>query len=137
MLNVTKVSADRINIELSGAIDADEMSTVLDHLLRKSEGVSNGKMLYTISDFAMPTLSALVVELYRMPELLGLLGKFKKCAVLCDTAWVRTAAEFEGAVFRSLDIKSFTLSDTEAAETWLNGRQESAEQEEEEENFPV
>ena len=97
----------------------------------------NRAVIYTISDFAMPTLSALVVELYRMPELLGLLGKFKKCAVLCDTAWVRTAAEFEGAVFRSLDIKSFSLSDTEAAETWLNGRQESAEQEEEDANFPV
>lgn len=129
MLNVSKISANRVDIELSGTLDASEMRTALDHLIRESEGVSNGKMLYTISDFAMPTLGAMAVEVYRMPKLFGLLGKFEKCAVLCDTSWIRTAAEIEGAVFRFLDIKSFTLGESQAAEAWLDGQ--------EEENFPV
>ena len=102
---------------------------------QESGGISNGRILYTISDFEMPTLGAMAVELYRMPKLLGLIGKFDKCAVLCDTAWIRTAAEIEGAVIPSLAIKSFGLKDIEAAEAWLD--EVSDGEEDEFENFPV
>lgn len=133
MLNVSKLSANRLDIELSGALDADAMRSALDNLVEKSEGVTDGRMLYRISDFEMPTLGAMAVELYQMPKLLGLIGKFKKCAVISDAAWIRTAAEIEGAVFRSLEIKSFALADTEAAEAWLDGRV----RDDDDENFPV
>jgi hypothetical protein len=133
MLNVSKISANRLDIELSGALDADAMRSALDNLVEKSEGVTDGKMLYRISDFEMPTLGAMAVELYQMPKLLGLIGKFEKCAVISDVAWIRTAAEIEGAVFRSLEIKSFALADTEAAEAWLDGRV----RDDDDENFPV
>jgi hypothetical protein len=133
MLNVSKISANRLDIELSGALDADAMRSALDNLVEKSEGVTEGKMLYRISDFEMPTLGAMAVELYQMPKLLGLIGKFEKCAVISDVAWIRTAAEIEGAVFRSLEIKSFALADTEAAEAWLDGRV----RDDDDENFPV
>ncbi|MEH6521923.1 STAS/SEC14 domain-containing protein [Sulfitobacter sp.] len=133
MLNVSKISANRLDIELSGALDADAMRSALDSLVEKSEGVTDGKMLYRISDFEMPTLGAMAVELYQMPKLLGLIGKFEKCAVISDVAWIRTAAEIEGAVFRSLEIKSFALADTEAAEAWLDGRV----RDDDDENFPV
>ncbi len=134
MLNVSKVAANRVDIELSGTLDADAMRSALDHLVEKSEGVTHGKMLYKISDFEMPTLGAMAVELYRMPKLFGLIGKFDKCAVLSDVAWIRNAAEIEGVVFRSLEIKSFALTDTEAAEAWLDGR---VDDDDEYENFPV
>ncbi len=134
MLNVSKVAANRVVIELSGTLDADAMRSALDHLVEKSEGVTHGKMLYKISDFEMPTLGAMAVELYRMPKLFGLIGKFDKCAVLSDAAWIRNAAEIEGVVFRSLEIKSFALTDTEAAEAWLDGR---VDDDDEYENFPV
>ena len=86
MLNVSKPKANRLNVALSGALDSDEMRTALDAFSQESDGISNGRILYTISDFEMPTLGAMAVELYRMPKLLGLIGKFDKCAVLCDTA---------------------------------------------------
>ena len=136
MLNVSKLPANRVDIELSGALDADAMRSALDHLIEESEGVSHGKMLYRISDFEMPTLGAMAVELYRMPKLFSLIGKFEKCAVISDAAWIRTAAEIEGAVFRSIEIKSFALADTEAAEAWLDGRVEQ-DDDDEYENFPV
>ncbi len=137
MLNVTKQSANRLDIELSGALDAEAMQAALDHLIEKSEGISHGKMLYRISDFEMPTLGAMAVEFYRMPKLLGLISKFDKCAVISDTAWIRTAAEIEGAVIPSLAIKSFELSESNAAEAWLGGGGEEDSGEDEEENFPV
>ena len=134
MLSITKPSATRINIELSGALDANEMKSALDLLVTHSEGVSNGKILYTISDFEMPTLGAMAAEFYKLPKLFGLIGKFDKCAVLCDTPWIRTAAQIEGAIIPSLAIKSFSLDDIKAAEDWLGN---DPDDEDDFENFPV
>ncbi|SEK53957.1 STAS/SEC14 domain-containing protein [Pacificibacter marinus] len=119
MLNVTKPNSDRVEIELSGHLDADGMRLGLDRLIEVSENVRHGQMLYTISDFSMPTLGAFGVEVGRLPKLFGLLGKFDKCAVICDTAWLRKAAMVEGALFPGLDIKSFEPSETAQAEAWL------------------
>jgi hypothetical protein len=119
MLNVKKQSPNRVDIELSGTLDAIDMRVGLDELIKASEDVSNGRMLYRISDFSFPTLGAIGVEMGRLPSLFGLLGKYDKCAVLCDTSWLRTAAEIEGALFPGIDIKSFELGEDEAAVTWL------------------
>lgn len=120
MFRITKQSPNRIDIELNGSLDAETMRTALDDLLMKSEGVSNGLMLYTITDFALPTLGAIGVEFAKLPKLFGLLGKFDRCAVLCDAGWIRKAAEVEGALFPGIDIKSFELGEVAAAEDWLN-----------------
>ena len=136
MLNVSKPSANRLDIELSGALDTEAMRLALDDLIHQSEGITNGRILYKIVDFEMPTLGAMAVEFQKMPELFSLIGKFDKCAVLSDTAWIRTAAEIEGAVIPSLKIKSFPLSARKAAEDWLDDSF-GDDGEEEEENFPV
>ena len=119
MLTVTKPAPNRIDIELKGALDADTMATALDDLISKSEDVTNGRMLYTIPEFSLPTLGAIAVELRRVPKLFGLLEKFDRCAVLTDASWIRTAAEIEGALFPGIEIKSFELDETDAAERWL------------------
>ncbi len=119
MLTISKPSPDRVDIELSGTLDAEGMRTALEDLIAKSEDVANGKMLYKIPEFAMPTLGALGVELQFLPKLFGLLGKFDRCAVLSDASWIRTAAEIEGALFPGITIKSFELDQGEAAEAWL------------------
>lgn len=135
MLKITKQSSNRLDIEASGVLSADAMREGLDALIEKSEGITNGKMLYTIPDFEIPTLGALAVEFQHMPKLFQLIGNFDKCAVLSDTTWVRAAAEIEGAVIPGLEIKSFALSASEYAEKWLSDKYAS--QDSEEENFPV
>ncbi len=120
MLTVTKPSTNRVDIELGGKLDADSMRVALDDLIDKSEDVRNGLMLYTISDFSLPTLGAIGVEMTRLPKLFGLLAKFDKCAVLSDSGWLRKAAVVEGALFPGIDIKSFELHERDAAEQWLN-----------------
>jgi hypothetical protein len=119
MLKITKPSANRVDIELSGTLDAETMRVALDDLIAKSEGIAKGRMLYTVTDFSLPTLGALGVELQRLPKLFALLGKFERCAVLSDAAWLRTAAEIEGAVIPGIAIKSFELDEAAAAEAWL------------------
>lgn len=137
MLNVSKPRPNRLTIELSGALDAEEMKSALDHLIEQSKDISNGRMLYTITDFEIPTLGAMAAEFQRMPKLFRLIENFEKCAVLSDTAWIRTAAEFEGAVLPSLKIKSFTLDEVEAAEAWLEDRDQEEGLEDDDYNFPV
>lgn len=121
MLKITKPSSNRVDLELSGPLDSASMSKGLDELLEKSEDISNGLMLYTITDFSMPSLGAIGVELQRLPKLFGLLGKFDRCAFICDESWLRTAAEIEGKLFPGIDIKSFQSNEADQAEKWLAG----------------
>jgi hypothetical protein len=133
MLTISKPSANRVDIALSGTLDADEMRTALDQLIEASNGITQGQLLYTIGDFEMPTLGAMAVELSKMPQLFRLAAAFDRCAVLCDTGWIRTAAEIEGAIIPTLTIKSFTLADAKAAQSWLEGIDDDHDFE----NFPV
>lgn len=119
MLTLTKPGPNRVDIEFSGCLDADAMREGLDKLLELSEDVSQGTMLYRISNFEIPTAGAIGVELARLPKLFGLLGKFDRCAVLSDTSWLRTAAEVEGALIPGISIKAFPFDAEDEAEAWL------------------
>lgn len=119
MLKITKPAANRVDLELNGPLDSESMASGLDDLIEKSEDVKHGRMLYTITDFSMPSIGAIGVEMQRLPKLFGLLGKFDKCAVICDETWLRTAAEIEGKLFPGIDIKSFQTNELEEAEKWL------------------
>ncbi|MCI5111637.1 MAG: STAS/SEC14 domain-containing protein [Marivita sp.] len=119
MLTITKPEPNRVDIDLSGKISSEEMAQGLDDLLEMSQDVNKGTMLYTITSFAFPDLGAIAVEMARLPKLFGLLGRFDRCAVLSDAAWLRTAAEVEGAFIPGFDIKAFDLGEREAAEAWL------------------
>ncbi|WP_299671858.1 STAS/SEC14 domain-containing protein [uncultured Roseobacter sp.] len=119
MFKISKPSENRLDIELSGGLDADEMREALESLTVASQDMAGGKMLYRIYDFEMPTFGALAVEFQQLPKLFGVIGRFGRCAVLCDASWIRTAAEIEGALIPFLEIKSFPLAEAEAAEAWL------------------
>ena len=121
MLTITKPAPDRLDLSLEGQIDKDAMNEGLSALIEGSEGIENGKMLYTITGLTMPTPAALAVEFSYLPKLFSLIGRFRRCAVLSDIAWIRTAAEFEGVLLPGLTIKAFELNQGDAAEAWLNG----------------
>ncbi len=120
MFTVAKPTPNRIDIHLKGSLDADEMRTALDDLMAQSKDIKNGRMLYTITDFSMPTMGAIGVEISRLPGLFGFIAKFDKCAVIADAAWLRKVAELEGAIIPGMEIKGFEPMDIAAAEVWLN-----------------
>lgn len=119
MFTVTKKPEGRIDIEISGSLSSNDMRGGLDQLLEAAEDVEHGVMLYRISGFTMPTLGALSVELQKLPQLLSLLGKFDRCAVISDQAWIRTAAEIEGTMIPGLEIKAYKPEEEPLAEQWL------------------
>jgi hypothetical protein len=121
MFNVTRKGKDRLDIELSGSLNAEEMKIALDELVEKSWGIQNGKMLYDVIDFHLPSLAAVAIEFSRLPSMLGLMQKFDRVAVLTDKTWLKKVSELEGVLYPNLEIKRFNRDRTEEAEAWLSG----------------
>ena len=119
MFKITQNGKNRLDIELSGKLNTEEMKIALDELESKSENIENGKMLYEIIDFHLPSLGAIGVELSRLPSMFGLIKKFDRAAVLTDKVWLQKASELEGLLYPNLEIKAFNRDQKEEAEAWL------------------
>ena len=120
MFKVEKERDDLVNLQFDGQLDAVEMAIILDQLVEATGEMENGKVLYTIKNFELPTFGALAVELGRLPSLFVMLGKLSKAAVIADESWMRTAAEWEGVLIPGLDIKAFEHGQEEQARAWLD-----------------
>ncbi len=120
MLTITKRDANRVDLDLAGSIDAEEMDRGLTELLEATEEMTHGRMFYHISGFEMPGLTPIWVKMGRLPKLFGLLAKLDRIAVVCDTPWIRTAAEIEGKVIPGLEIRAFEPHEKDEAEVWLS-----------------
>lgn len=51
MFKVIRKGMNRLDIEMSGKLNAEDMIIALDELVSKSENIENGKMLYDVIDF--------------------------------------------------------------------------------------
>ena len=121
MFKVEQNGLNRLDIQLSGKLDTEEMKIALDELVSKSENIENGKMLYEIIDFHLPSLGAIVIEFSRLPSMFGLMKKFDRAAVLTDKTWLKKVSEFEGSLFPGLEIEAFERDQKAEAEAWLAG----------------
>jgi len=120
MFKISKIGQNRLDIELSGKLNSEEMQTALDELESKSQDINNGIMLYDVVDFHLPSLGAIAIEFSRLPSMFGLIRKFNKAAVLTDKNWIQKASELEGLLIPGIDIKAFNRDQKEEAESWLS-----------------
>lgn len=120
MFKVTKIGSNRLDLTLDGKLTSEQMTNALDELAEKSRGISDGKMLYRVVNFNLPTLGAIGVEFSRLPALFTLVRQFSRAAVLTDRGWLKTASELEGYLFPGLEIKAFDLDQVAEAEAWLD-----------------
>jgi len=120
MFKVTKIAPNRLDIELSGKLNSEEMQTALDELEAKSQDIENGIMLYDVVEFHLPSLGAIAIEFSRLPAMFGLIRKFRKAAVLTDKNWIQKASELEGLLIPGIEIKAFNRDQKEEAEFWLS-----------------
>ncbi|MCP4343369.1 MAG: STAS/SEC14 domain-containing protein, partial [Desulfobulbaceae bacterium] len=93
MLKVIRNGENRLDSELRGKLNSEEMIVALDELVSKSEGIENGTMLYEFIDFHIPSLGAIRIELSRLPSMFGLIRKFVRAAVLSDKMWIQKVSE--------------------------------------------
>jgi len=97
------------------------MKVGLDQFIKLSETVSQGQMLYTITDFHLPSFGAMVYEFTRVPSILAVINKCHRAAILTDKLWLQKAAEIEGKLSPGLTIEAFNLDQRTEAEAWLAG----------------
>jgi len=122
MFQAKRVSEDRLDIVISGKLNSEAMERALDELIEKSEGMENGKMLFDVIDYHLPSLGAIGIELSRIPSMLGFIKKFNRAAVLSDKAWLKIVSELEGALIPGLEIKAFFRGQKPEAEAWLESK---------------
>ncbi len=120
MFKVISNGINRLDIEMSGKLNAEDMKIALDELVRKSKDIENGKMLYEVIEFHLPSFAAIRIEFSRLPAMLRLMNKFNRAAVLTDKAWLKKVSEFEGTLFPGLEIKAFNRDQKNEAEAWLS-----------------
>ncbi len=120
MFKVIQNGMNRLDIVLSGKLNAEEMRTALDELVRNSKNIKKGKILYDVIDFHVPSLDAIAIEFSRLPSMLGLLKKFNRAAILTDKTWLKKVSELEGVLIPGLEIKAFNRDQKVEAEAWLS-----------------
>ena len=120
MFKVKKTDRNRIDIELSGKLNSEEMRIALNELEDKSKDIEKGIMLYDVVEFHLPSLGAIVIEFSRLPSMFGLIKKFRKAAVLTDKNWLQKASELEGFLIPGIEIKAFNRDQRTDAESWLS-----------------
>lgn len=119
MFKVSQVGKDRLDITMSGKLNSEEMKEALDELVNKAKDIHDGKLLYDVVDFHLPSLNAIAIEFSRFPAMFAWIRKFKRAAVLTDKTWVRKISELEGALIPGLDIKGFERDQKDEAVAWL------------------
>jgi len=120
MFKITPNGKNRLDVVMSGKLNAEDMKIALDELVSKSNNIENGKMLYEVIDFQLPTLGAIGIECSRLPSMFGLMKKFDRAAVLTDKNWLKKVSELEGILFPGLEIRAFDLDQKAEAEAWLS-----------------
>jgi len=120
MFKVIKNGMNRLDIEMSGKLDAEEMKIALDELVSKSKDIENGTMLYEVIDFHLPSLSAIGIEFLRLPSMFGFMRRFDRSVVLTDKAWLHKVSKLEGILYPGLKIKAFSRDQKLEAEAWLS-----------------
>jgi hypothetical protein len=125
MFRIERTADNRVDIVMSGRLDDDSMRKALDEIAAKTGDIENGKMLYEVIDFHLPTLSAIRIEFARLPSMLGLMKRFDRAAVLTDKRWLQKISEIEGWLFPNLQIRGFARDDRHKAEEWLSDESSS------------
>jgi hypothetical protein len=120
MFKVIQNGANRLDLEMSGKLDSEEIKIAIDELVSKSDSIANGKMLYDVINFSFPSPNALAIEFSVLPSVFKILKKFDRTAILTDKKWLKKLSELEGLLYPGLKIKAFNRDQRAEAEAWLN-----------------
>lgn len=106
-------------IEASGAMDAVAMEVALDMLVPVVKDMEHGGMLMRAEGVEWPSLGAIGVELRHWVQLMAMIRKVDRVAVLTERGWMRNLAAVESLLVPNLEIRSFEPGDEDAARAWL------------------
>ena len=126
MYKIYKINDNHIDVTFIGKLDNNDMKGFIDEFSSLSEGCKNAALVFRLSDFHVPTLGALLVELSHLPKILTTVHKFDRCAILTDEGWVKNWASVEAALIPGMKIKCFTSKQEEDAVAWATRKCKNA-----------
>jgi len=106
-------------MESSGSMDPVSMEVALDMLVPVVKDMSHGGMLVRAVGVEWPSLAAIGVELRHWGQLMAMVRKVDRVAVLTDDGWMRNLAAVESFLVPNLEICSFAPDEEAEARAWL------------------
>lgn len=108
-------------MEITGQMDSVAMEIALNMLVPVVKDMRHGGALIRPKGVEWPTLGAIGVELRHWAQLMAMIRKVDKVAVLTDQGWVQNLAAVESLLVPNLEIRSFAPDAEAAARAWLSG----------------
>ena len=108
-------------MDVTGQMDSVAMEVALDLLVPVVKDMRHGGALLRAEGVEWPTLGAIGVELRHWGQLMAMIRKVDKIAVLTDQGWVRNLAAVESLLVPNLEIRSFAPDAEADARAWLTG----------------
>ncbi|WP_224815374.1 STAS/SEC14 domain-containing protein [Hasllibacter sp. MH4015] len=115
--DIEREGPNSLRIALAGSLDAQTMEVALQRLTQEMDGMEHGDMLMLDQGAEWPSLGAIGVELRHWPQLLAMLHKLDRCALVTHNQMFRNAAAVESALIPGYEIRSF--NDEASARAWL------------------
>jgi len=112
-------SESLIVMEARGSMDAVAMEVALDMLVQEMDDMHHGDMLLRAQGVEWPSLGALGVELRHWVQLMAMVEKVDRVAVLTDEIWVKAMTRLESALIPNLVIRAFAPDQEPEARAWL------------------
>ena len=108
-----------LHIDMSGKLDALSMEIALSLLVPVVKDMHHGGALIRAEGVEWPTLGAIGVELRHWVQLMAMVRKVDRVAVLTEQGWVRNLAFVESLLIPNLEIRSFAPGEEATARRWL------------------
>jgi hypothetical protein len=115
----TLEAPDLVVMEATGRMTAVSMEVALDLLVPVVKGMRHGGALVRAEGVDWPTLGAVGVELRHWVQLMAMVRKLDRVAVLTDRGWLRNLAAVESLLVPNLVIRSFPPGAEAEARAWL------------------
>ena len=109
-------------MEAAGQMNAVSMEVALDMLVPVVKDMHHGGALVRAQGVEWPTLGAIGVELRHWGQLMAMVRKLDRVAVLTRQGWMQNLAMVESLLVPNLEIRSFDPDDEASARGWLAAR---------------
>ena len=119
MIETRRTTFTRLEIALSGIVDANDVRRAVAELEAALDGEAGGATLLVDLGGAEDVAMKAGAELARAGALLPRLGRLRRVAVLGDASWTATLARLQAALPARLEVRFFDAAEADAARAWI------------------
>jgi hypothetical protein len=119
MLEFIESPDDAIALKISGAINGQDLDSIMDRLDATMERHDKVHMFVETQGISSLELASLPHYFGRAMPLFGKLKRFGRVAVVSDQAWIRVGTRIESALLPFIDYRVFEPNERDEALAWV------------------